>query len=98
MNPIEDGTELRNTATLQILKHWGTMRRGLQNEIGITSAQQGAAPGQQQWVSCAHRMGNASTIENSTNSRKIEDGVLLVVPTVGILLRTLGVAMGTGLA
>ena len=80
VNPIEDGTELRNTATLQILKHWCTTHRDLQNEIGITSAQQGAAPGQQRWVSCAHRMGNASTIENSTNSRKIEDGVLLVVP------------------
>ena len=25
-------------------------------------------------------MGNVSTIENSTNSRKFEDGVLLVVP------------------
>ena len=80
VNPIEDGTELRNTATLKTLKHWCTTHRDLQNEIGIASAQQGAAPGQQRWVSCAHRMGNASTIENNTNSRKIEDGVLLVVP------------------
>ena len=68
LNPIEGGTELRNTATLQILKHWYTTHRDLQNEIGITSAQQGAALGQQRWISCAHRVGNASTIENNTNS------------------------------
>ena len=29
VNPIEDGTELRNTATLQILKHRCTMHRDL---------------------------------------------------------------------
>ena len=45
VNPIEDGTELRNTATLQILKHWCTTHRDLQNKTEITSAQQGAAPG-----------------------------------------------------
>ena len=80
MNPIEDGTELRNTATLQILKHWCTTHRDLQNEIGITSAQQRAALGQQKWVIYAHRMGNVSTIRNNINPRKFEDGVLLVVP------------------
>ena len=70
VNPIEDGTELRDTATLQVLKHCCAMHRDLQNEIGIASTQQGVVLGKQRWVSCTHRMGNASTIENSTNSRK----------------------------
>ena len=29
VNPIEDGTELRNTVTLQILRHWCTTHRDL---------------------------------------------------------------------
>ena len=56
VNPVEGGTELRKTTTLQILKHWCTTQRDLENGIGITSAQQVAAPGQQRWASCTHRM------------------------------------------
>ena len=54
MNPTEDGTGSRITATVQSLQSWRDVHaKLLQMEKGSLSALEGAAAGHQHWVSWA---------------------------------------------
>ena len=80
VNPTEDGTGSRITATLHAVQNWENPHPVVQHDKGLLPAQQGAAPGHQHWVSCAFSKGTDSTVETYTNPRKKDDGLLLIVP------------------
>ena len=80
VNPTEDSIGLRIMPTLQSLQSWRDVHvKLLHKEKGTLSALEGAASGNQHWVSCIFISGSMGVDAKPENKRKFSDGVLMVV-------------------
>ena len=80
LNPIEDGTLPRTTATLQSLQHWPDVHAGLlQQSVGKITALSDATARRQMGNDSTLGFYRHSTIENTANKSKLDDCILMVV-------------------